>query len=390
MQYRKFSADRIFTGYRLVEDQVLIIGSEGEVIDLVPSAEAGDSVQRLEGILVPGFVNCHCHLELSHMKGMIPEGTGLVDFVYRIVTGRHHTEAEIIQAISYAEEEMIQSGIVAVGDICNTALTLSQKKKGHLQYYNFIEASGWLPSIAEARFNRSLDLFKQFSELPGGMAATSIVPHAPYSVSKALWELLQAQYRNRVVSMHNQETAFEDEFFLHGTGDFNRMYKLMNIDNSHHRPSGLSSIRSCYSLLSNAASLILVHNTFMGENDADFVMEQAGRSGPLPYFCLCINANLYIEKALPPVAMLREKNAAIVLGTDSLASNWQLSIVEEINTLLENFPLLGLEEVLAWATINGAKALQMEGKLGSFEKGKNPGLVVLTEERGKFKSSILK
>src|SRR5690348_11733091 len=146
MGYRKVTAERIFDGYRFIDKAVLIL--KGDVVeDLVPEKEAGDGIENFEGILSPGFINCNCHLELSHMKGLIPEGTVLVEFVFKIVTERHHPEEAILDAMAKAEEEMRSSGIVAVGDICNNALAIPQKKREQLRYYNFIETSGWLPSL---------------------------------------------------------------------------------------------------------------------------------------------------------------------------------------------------------------------------------------------------
>src|SRR5256885_12786790 len=111
--FRKITADKIFDGYRFTDRQVLIVREDGMIEDLVPIEKAGSDLEVLEGILSPGLVNCHCHLELSHMKGLIPERTGLVDFVFKVVTERHHSEEEILNAIGKAEDEMIQNGIVA-------------------------------------------------------------------------------------------------------------------------------------------------------------------------------------------------------------------------------------------------------------------------------------
>src|SRR6478735_2556561 len=133
MAFKKFRADKLFDGYRLLEeDKVLITDEEGSIMDMVALPDAGDDIQELRGILSPGFVNCHCHLELSHMKGLIPEKTGLVKFVFKVVNERHFGEDEILDAIANAEDEMFSNGIVAVGDICNTTITLSQKLKGRL------------------------------------------------------------------------------------------------------------------------------------------------------------------------------------------------------------------------------------------------------------------
>jgi cytosine/adenosine deaminase-related metal-dependent hydrolase len=111
--------------------------------------------------------------------------------------------------------------------------------------------------------------------------------------------------------------------------------------------------------------------------DIEFIKLSTSNLQLSTFFCLCPNANLYIINTLPDVNMLVENDCMIVLGTDSLASNHQLSIVEEIKTLHQNFPAIPLELMLQWATINGAKALQMEGRLGSFEKGKQPGIVLI-------------
>ncbi len=124
-------------------DSVLITSAEGAVQDVVPAAAAGEGIEYHPGVLTPGFVNCHCHLELSHMKGRIRERTGLVDFLSAVIRGRGDGDA-VQPAIAAAEQEMLDGGIVAVGDICNTMDTLEQKKKGRLTYYNFIETIGFV------------------------------------------------------------------------------------------------------------------------------------------------------------------------------------------------------------------------------------------------------
>jgi len=377
MSYRKFKADKIFDGYRFVENHVLITTQCGLIEDIIVEENAGDDIEILDGILTPGFINCHCHLELSHMKGLIPEKTGLVDFVFKVVTERHHSDEEILLAIEKAEDVMLENGIVAVGDICNNSLTIPQKKKQRLSYYNFIEASGWLPSVSQTRFESAKKLLDEFSLLN---EQCSIVPHAPYSVSENLWKEIQPYFSDKVVSIHNQETAFEDEFFLKGSGEFLRMYEMMKIDNSHHAPTNKSSLQSHFDKLAKAKNVLLVHNTFTKQEDIDYVKLQTSNSKLQTFFCLCANANKYIEDALPPIVLLEKNNCEIVLGIDSLASNLSLNILDEIKTILETYPLIPLPEVLQWATINGAKALQMDEQLGSFEKGKKPGVVLINEE----------
>ena len=151
---------------------------------------------------------------------------------------------------------------------------------------------------------------------------------------------------------------------------------MMKIDNTHHQPTKSSSLRSYLNKLEKAANVILVHNTFTKQEDIAYA-----NTRPSTFFCLCINANQYIENALPPIELLRSNHCTIVLGTDSLASNWSLNIMDEIKTIQKHFPFLLLEELLKWATINGARALQMDKELGSFEKGKKPGIVLVDENK---------
>lgn len=378
MSYRKWKGEDVFNGYKILPgNYVLITDEKGIVADIVNEQEAGDDVQQLNGILCPGFINTHCHLELSHMKGMIPEGTGLVDFILQVVNNRHSTEEEIYAAIEKAEDEMLQQGIVAVGDICNNTLSIPQKKKGRLQYHNFIEVSGFPPSVASLRFEKSTAILDAYnSELK---TINSLSPHAPYSVSPALFALINEHTKGQVVTIHNQETAAEDEFFKTATGDFVRLYKEMNIDISFYQPSGKSSLQTWLPQLNNQEALILVHNVNTSEEDMTFVSGESSVVNRPLYYCICPNANLYISNTLPDIKMLMQQTANIVLGTDSLASNHQLSIWSEIQTLQRHFPELKLETMLQWATLNGAKALQMDKQLGSFEKDKQPGVLLLQD-----------
>lgn len=358
-------------------DQVLITDAGGRIEAIVNTSEAGEDIQQLEGILSPGFINCHCHLELSHMKGLIPEKTGLVDFVFKVVSERHFPDEEILDAIAKAEEEMLAGGIVAVGDICNNTLTIPQKQQQRMAYYNFIELSGWLPAVAETRFEKSLAFYDRFCQIQNSKLKiqNSVSPHAPYSVSHELWQLMMPLFENKTITIHNQETTFEDALFEKKEGDFMRMYGMMQMDTSFFRPTGRSSLQSYFTKMQGAKNILLVHNTFTKEADIAFVSrESAGVS-----WCICINANQYIENAVPPVALLRSHNASIVIGTDSLASNHSLSVLDELKTISKFSPSIPLAELLQWATINGARALQMDDRFGSFEKGKQPGLVLLRE-----------
>jgi len=371
--YQKFRGDYLFTGTELLDNNhVLVTNEEGVIKDIAPIKEAGDNVQKLEGIITPGFVNCHCHLELSHMKGLIPEHTGLVPFILSILKQRHATEEEILSAMQSAENEMLQGGIVAVGDISNNALSFTQKVHNNLQYHNFIEVSGFSPAIAQPRFETALDVYNTFKvHFPNH---TSLVPHAPYSVSKELFGLIDSMDGNALSSIHNQETPDENEFFLSGNGQFNLLYEAIGVDiKSFYKPSGITSLQTVLPLISKPKKLLLVHDTFTSQADIDVLKALLPTQQAI--YCLCVNANLYIENKLPPIDLFIQNDCDIVLGTDSLASNHQLSILSEMITIAQNFPHIPLQSILQWATINGAKALGMDNQLGSFKVGKKPGII---------------
>ena len=375
MGYKKLKGDKLFDGYRFLEDdKTLIIDEQGTIRDLVALDEAGEDVQQISGILSPGFINCHCHLELSHMKGLIPERTGLGKFVLNVVQQRHFPDEEILLAIQKAEDEMLVNGIVAVGDICNNALTVSQKTKGRMYYHNFIETSGFNPEIARQRFERSVNFFGEYAKnysIP--VESNSITPHAPYSVTDELWGLLINFPGNHLFTIHNQEMAGENEWFMNKKGEMAALYSAMNIDVSFFKPSGKSSLQTYLSKFLHNQSVILVHNLHTSEEDVLF----SKNSGQQIHWCLCPNANLYISSQLPNIDRLMNNDCTIVLGTDSLASNNQLSILAEMKTIQKHFPHIEMEKMLQWATSNGAKALQLDAVLGSFEKGKRPGVIII-------------
>jgi len=378
--YRKFSANNIFTGHEILDDNyALITTEEGVIIDRIPLKDAGGDVQILNGLLTTGFINAHCHIELSHLKDVITPGRGLVQFVQQIMSKRFLFENEKLTAMQNAEQEMYNAGIVAVGDICNTVDALEIKKTSKLSWHNFIEVSGFVDAAAHQRLNEAKKIAAIYID---NEQATSLSPHAPYSVSKTLFGALNTATTNQLITIHNQECAAEDELYQHKTGDFLNLYKNFGIDISSFQPTKKSSFQSWLPYFNNNQSIISVHNSFTSKADIDFVTDQFNTITTTKkqqlFFCLCVNANKYIEKKIPPINLLRENNCTLIIGTDSYASNTQLNIFEEIKTIQqETHFTIPLVEILQWATINGARALQMDDTLGSFDKGKKPGIVLI-------------
>lgn len=381
MSYRKLHASQLFTGSGFLPHQmVLILGEEGVVDAIVPFSEAGDDVETFQGILCPGFINAHCHIELSHLKGVIPEKTGMTAFIMAVMKERQRPEQEILTAIEEAETAMLNNGIVAVGDICNTALSLHQKQQGLLYYHNFVECTGFVPATAQDRFNQSVEVFNQFAPNYGiPVSSVSLVPHAPYSVSPDLFEKITSFPGNQLLTMHNQESEDEALFFKEKKGDLISLYDQLKIDLSFFTAPRQSSLQSVLPHFKYNQSLLLVHNVNTTDSDLEAIRKSALKVSDC-YLCLCPNANNYIGNGLPDVDLLMNSGITIVVGTDSLASNRQLSVLEELKTLHASFPHIPVSQLLQWATFNGAKALQLDEILGSFEVGKQPGVLLLEGE----------
>lgn len=385
MVYRKFQADELFDGNRLLTGKVLITDAAGRVEALVPETEAGDDVQRLEGILTPGLINCHCHLELSHLKDVIPPHTGLIDFLCSVVTKRGFA-AEVVQAaIVAADAEMYRGGIVAVGDIGNTADTAQVKQQSRIRWQNFVEVLGF----TDERAAENMQHYQQVATtLQTALAAaevphrTSLVPHAPYSISPQTFRMINDATAGAIISLHNQEHPAEDELYRSGGGSYLQFFRIFGMDTSPFPVTGLSSIRSCLPYFNKQQTIFLVHNTYMSPEDVQWANEYAAAHSLTLVYCICANANRYIENRLPPVAQLVEAGCRLVLGTDSYSSNWQLSIASEMQTLLQH-TRLSKEQVLQMATRNGARALRWQDALGSFQPGMQPGVVLVANDFSK-------
>jgi aminodeoxyfutalosine deaminase len=403
MVYRKFKATQLFDGYRFRhENEVLITGEDGTVEGIISADEAGDEVQQLEGILTPGFINCHCHLELSHLKNVIPPHTGLIEFLCSVVTKREAPsksppvgetfetpEQKKYKAILAAEKEMLDNGIVAVGDIGNTADTAMVKSKSKIRWQNFVEVLSFTDEKAVENFNHYKNVAEELEQqlkTENSKHRTALVPHAPYSISPKTFELINAATKDQIISIHNQEHPAEDVLYKTGGGEYLKLFKIFGIDASPFPVTGKSSIRSVLPYFNNGQTIFLIHNTFMPEEDIVWANEYAAANGLKLVYCLCINANLYIENKTPPVELFLKHNCHLVLGTDSYSSNWQLSIAKEMQALLDvvrrdtNHGNLSKEKILQMATINGAKALLWDDVLGSFEKGKKSGVVLLKKD----------
>ena len=370
---KRFSAQYIITNTGPpLKRGVITTGDDGTIQNVKDTGgilEETASVEYHNGIIIPGFVNCHCHLELSHLKGSIVRGHGLGSFINQVRTSRENKIEDIIDSAYAADIDLYRAGIVLCADICNNALTFKIKKESRVSYFNLLEVFGIDPEKAIQRMNGIYRIagIAESMNLP-----FSMVPHSAYSMSLSLFRLLKGKSENnKVTSIHFMETAGEKVFLENHTGPIMTSY-----ENSGLVPKRLETVTSHADAVLNeitmAGNLILVHNIF-----ADTETIRKIRKRKNIYWCLCPNSNIYIENEIPPLNLLIEEGCEIVIGTDSLASNKVLDILEEIKTLQLYFPVVSIEELVLWATLNGARALGEESKFGKIEKGKKPGLLLL-------------
>ena len=283
---------------------------------------------------------------------------------------------EILDAIERADREMYEAGIVAVGDISNKTDTAHQKENSLLRYYTFVEMFDFLQDhLAEATFDRYYQVFLAQSDGHGNRK--SCVPHAPYTVSTELFKRInEANTPGITVSIHNQETPLENELFQTKSGGFTHFFEQFGFLLNHFSPRGQSSIHYTLEHLRSDTRTLFVHNTQTNAED----IRAAQRWNPNVYWATCPNANLYIENSMPYYQHFLDTDAHVTIGTDSLTSNWQLSILEEMKTIVRYQSYVPFQTVLKWATLNGAKALGFDEDLVSIEPGKTPGLLLLNLE----------
>ena len=345
-----------------IEKGVLQISNIGEVIRVFRNREMIpiDKLECFDGILCPGFINAHCHLELSHLQGLFAKKKGFLDFLSIIEKRYDFQQHEILNAIENAELEMIKNGIRGVGDVCNTTDTLTQKTNSNIQYYNFVEVFGVNDINTNRTINKAIKIREDFRS--AGMLST-ISPHSAYSVTPNLMnEILRNFDKNDdLLSVHMQETNDENNLFRNKKGSFyDWLIRLeANPDIWEKRDSSLDAINDF-----KYKKTLLIHNTFTSvEEITDH------------YYCSCPKSNLLIEGSLPNYSIFNPDRLCV--GTDSLASNNSLSIIEELQIIKENSDF-DLNTLLKIASKNGAEALGFDS-LGTFEKGKIPGVNAISD-----------
>ncbi len=356
---RRIASNLMFVGGEFISRPLVEFDPEGRIL----SIEHYDQVDRLphtefySGIMVPGFVNSHCHLELSYLCGAIEPYGGFATFARRI--GEVRGEATMYQrlrSLEAADLTLRREGVVAVGDIVNGDSSMDCKSRSTIKYRNFGELFGLSTTSA--------DHMEWLLNHP----CSALTPHSIYSLNDQLFKQITTQNMDAPLSIHFMESPSESELYSH-TGPMWDWYQRVGFecDFLHYG----SPARRIVESVPRDRSVMLVHNCCVTQSDIDIIM---GHFTAPVYWVLCPRSNYYISRISPPVELLRSNGLNICLGTDSLASNYSLSMISEILAL---GAAVSLGESLDWATRQGAKALGFD-ELGELKVGKRPGLNILS------------
>ena len=338
--------------------------------------EDSSSEEILQGALVPGFVNAHCHVELSHLHGKFYKGSGMAGFIDQINALRDWAGREVKQELVQKwMDKMWNDGVSAMADISNDDSSFDIKASHDMYTRTFLEVFGSEPEMCEGVM-ADVTALDALAQEKGIDAAPT--PHSCYTMSPALLGASAAAgLAKGYISYHSQESQEEEDLLLTGTG---AMYEN-RVRNGMSTPpvTGESSLKYFIDRLSAVVPapydqhILLVHNVCLQQDDIDAAKKVMNNV----YWAICPLSNIFIHNALPPVGLMRKNALDIAIGTDSLSSNDDLSMIKEIACIHENFPEVPMNEIFTWASLNGARFLSKDDVLGTIAPGKKPGIVLV-------------
>ena len=338
--------------------------------------EDPSSEEILQGALVPGFVNAHCHVELSHLHGKFYKGSGMAGFIDQINALRDWAGREVKQELVQKwMDKMWNDGVSAMADISNDDSSFDIKASHDMYTRTFLEVFGSEPEMCEGVME-DVTALDALAQEKGIDAAPT--PHSCYTMSPALLGASAAAgLAKGYISYHSQESQEEEDLLLTGTG---AMYEN-RVRNGMSTPpvTGESSLKYFIDRLSAVVPapydqhILLVHNVCLQQDDIDAAKKVMNNV----YWAICPLSNIFIHNALPPVGLMRKNALQIAIGTDSLSSNDDLSMIKEIACIHENFPEVPMNEIFTWASLNGARFLSKDDVLGTIAPGKKPGIVLV-------------
>jgi cytosine/adenosine deaminase-related metal-dependent hydrolase len=330
-----------------------------------------------DAIILPGLVNAHTHLEFSDLDRPLPGGGGLPAWIERVVAMRRSRAAagaddtaRLQAAVASGLEESAAAGVTAIGEIA----TASHPLAGHAGplVRVFRETLGLLPvAMAAAGSALMRDLKRMHSE----GTCTGISPHAPYSVAESLGRQVvgEAVRRRLPVMMHLAESRDEAELLATGGGAFRTLLEQLGAWQPE-TPPRLLSVADWITLLAKAPRGAVVHGTFLPEDQA--ALSRLARHRDRLCLVVCPRTTLALSGRLPPVEAFLAAGIRVAIGTDSRASNPDLSVLAECRTLVEGGGV-SPREALSMATRQGAWALAFERRCGILAPGRSADLAIL-------------
>ena len=356
-------------------DKIVAIGERAEIVERYPNFEIADYG---EAAVLPGFVNAHTHLELTAMRSFLDDvehdfGAWLKKLT--IARGEKMTAVDLRTSAVCGGIEAARGGGAGVADMRTDATgRLNALEAVGLRGIVFQETTGPDKNLARQRIERLREQVAFCRSIENATVKIGISPHAPYSVSPELFEFATefALEENLPVTIHAAESKNEDDFIRRGAGFFAEFYRSRNLV---WRVPGVSPIKYLHTLGALRSSPLLAHCVRVSDEDIELMSEIGARAAHCP------KSNAKFAHGIAPLAKFSEKNLAIGLGTDSVASNNVGDILEEARfaALLHraNGYFVEADEILRLATLGGAEALGLEREIGSLETGKQADLIVV-------------
>ncbi len=350
--------------------RIVEIGSFKQVNRSYSGAEI---VDHPDTVLMPGLVNAHTHLELSHLAYLSQEPAPAIftGWISHMLAERAKINADKKSIQDAARTVLAQQqnlGVVAIADISNTGFIqeLSSKFQGSLLCLK--EYLG----LRTSELATALDTLKEDADHPD-ICCTA---HAPYSTHLDLLRALKnrATRLGQIFSIHTAESLAEHDMISQSTGEMREFLEQRGFWESSFRPTGSYS-KGSVSYLHQHGLLdrrtLCVHCIHVTDQEINLLAETEAK------VCLCPGSNRYLGVGTAPVASYLRRGILPALGTDSLTSNPELSIWREMRLLAEEHLGIDPANILRMATLGGAEALGMSEQLGSLEVGKKAALLAI-------------
>jgi cytosine/adenosine deaminase-related metal-dependent hydrolase len=310
--------------------------------------------------LMPGLVNAHTHLDLGGLRGRCPPGPDLTAWLRQVIAHRRQSDpAATVAAIASGIAESLHAGTTLVGDISAGGTSWDALATSPLRAVVYWELLGLSPERAMAAWDGLTAWLA--TRKPAPRCRPGVSPHAPYSVHRSL--LPAAAGLGIPVAVHLAESAAELQLLRQRDGPFAEFLRELGV----WEPDGLAaSAGEVLRSLHGSAPTAVVHGNYL----ADALPANA----TLIY---CPRTHAAFGHPPHPFRQYLERGGRVALGTDSLASNPDLSVLAEARFVHARYPEVPGDVLLQMATVNGARALGWDGQTGSLSPGKSADLVVL-------------